>query len=184
MARAETPAVQLPSFSADVQMINNGQVFGQGKFYMSPVGVRMEMNHGGMPMTVIDRLDKGVMWMLMGAQKTYMEEPLPFDPLVHRDIPPGWSQNCSPGEVIDNHPTDKCVLTGKVGDQTLTTTIWKAKDLNGVVIRNLGSQGAGMELKNVVAAPQPNSLFEPPSDFKKMNVPAAVQKMMKQKAGN
>jgi hypothetical protein len=64
--------------------------------------------------------------------------------------------------------------------KTVTTTIWKAKDLGGVVIQDIGDQGAGMQLKNVVTGPQPTALFEPPADYKKMNLPAGAAKMMKQ----
>lgn len=164
-------APPLPEFSADVHMIHNGQVFQKGKLYMSKGAVRMEMAMPGAPMSMthIQRMDKGVLYMMM-PNKTYMEQPLPYNPMTHHEIPAGWTQSCGPGEIVDNHPTEKCVMTGLIGGKQTTTTIWKAKDLNGAVIRNLGDQGAGMEFKNIVAGPQPAALFEPPADYRKMDL--------------
>jgi len=182
IASAQTLPTSLPDFSADVHMVNKGQTFSQGKIYMSQAGVRMDISTGGMAMTNIQRVDKGIMYMMM-PNKTYMEQPLPYNPMTHHEVPAGWTQNCSSGEAIDNHPTDKCILTGQLGGQNVSTAIWKAKDLNGVVIRVLGDsgpgQGAGMELKNVVLATQPASLFEIPADYHKMELPPAAAQMMK-----
>jgi hypothetical protein len=165
---AEQPS--LPDLSADVQMVRGDQVFGQGKIYMSKAATRMEMTMQGMsqPLTNISRIDKKVMWMLM-PNKTYMEQPLPWDHAAMSEVPAGWTQECSPGEIVDGHPTDKCVIKGTIDGKATSTTIWKAKDLNGVVIRNLGEGNSGMVLKNIVAAPQPASLFEIPAGFRKLD---------------
>lgn len=175
----------LPDLSADVHMLKpGGGSFAQGKIYMSKIGARMEMQIPGapVPMTNINRLDKNIMWMLM-PNKAYMEQPLPFDPATRKDLPAGWTQNCSAGEAIDGHPTEKCAISGDFGGKKMSTTIWKAKDLGDVVIRNIGETGGGMELKNIKTAPQDPSLFELPAGYKKMDVPAAMADMMK-KAGN
>ncbi|HEX5037781.1 MAG TPA: hypothetical protein VFX30_11530 [bacterium] len=175
------PAAPLPEMSAEVHMLKkDGQTFAQGKIYMTHNAARMEMLMPGqpIPMVNINRMDKNLMWMLM-PEKKYMEQPLPFDPVTRNEIPKGWTQDCAPGETIDGHPTDKCLIKGDVGGKKLSTTIWKAKDLNGVVIRNIGESGAGMELKNIVVAAQPPSLFEVPADYKKMELPAGMSEMMK-----
>jgi hypothetical protein len=160
----------LPELTADVRMVRGDQVFGQGKIYMTTAATRMEMTIQGMsqPLTNISRIDRKVMWMLM-PNKTYMEQPLPWDHAVVNEVPAGWTQECSPGEVIDGHPTDKCVIKGTIGGKATSTTIWKAKDLRGIVIRNMGENNSGMELKNIVTAPQPANLFEIPAGYTKMD---------------
>src|SRR6185295_3132131 len=104
--------------------------------------------------------------------KTYTEQPLPFDPTTRKDLPPGWTQKCDAGEPIDGHPTEKCAVTGDFGGKKRSTTIWKAKDLGDVVIRNIGESGGGMELKNIVPGPQPSSLFEVPGGYTKKDMSA------------
>lgn len=177
-ANAEPPA--LPDLSADVQMVQGDKVFGQGKIYMTKTATRMEMTVQGMslPLTNISRLDQKVMWMLM-PNKTYMEQPLPWDHAVINEVPAGWTQDCSPGEMIDGHPTDKCVIKGTIAGKATSTTIWKAKDLNGIVIRNLGQGNSGMALKNIVVMPQPPNLFEIPAGYQKLDPAAGMAEMMK-----
>ncbi|HSA59164.1 MAG TPA: hypothetical protein VLJ37_05710 [bacterium] len=176
------PAV-LPELSADVQMVRGDQVFGQGKIYMSKTATRMEMTMQGMsqPLTNVSRLDRKVMWMLM-PNKTYMEQPLPWDHAIVNEVPAGWTQDCSPGDLIDGHPTDMCLIKGTIAGRPTTTTIWKAKDLNGIVIRNMGAGNSGMVLKNIVTAPQPANLFEIPADYKKVEMPSGVAGRMKKRA--
>jgi hypothetical protein len=118
------------------------------------------------------------MWMLM-PNKSYMEQPLPWDHAVVNEVPAGWTQDCGPGEIIDGHPTDKCVIKGTIGGKTTSTTIWKAKDLNGVVIRNMGAGNSGMVLKNIVVTPQPANLFEVPADYKKLDPSAGMSEKLK-----
>jgi uncharacterized protein DUF4412 len=176
---AQAQPAALPDLSADVHMLKqDGQTFAQGKIYMSKIGARMEMSmpSAPMPMVNINRLDKNVMWMLM-PNKTYMEQPLPFDPLTRHDLPKGWTQNCAPGEAIDGHPTEKCAISGDLSGKKVSTTIWKARDLGDVVIRNIGESGAGMELKNIVVAPQPPALFDVPADYKKADMSAMMNQM-------
>lgn len=178
---AHSQPANLPDLSADVHMIKpGGQTFAQGKIFMSKLGARMEIQMPGAPMKMVNitRLDKNVAWVLM-PNNSYMEQPIPFDPVTRNELPAGWTQECTPGEAIDNHPTDKCVIHGDIAGKKTSTTIWKAKDLGGVVIRNIGEGGGGMELKNIAAAPQAASLFELPSGAKKMDLPAAMSEMMK-----
>jgi hypothetical protein len=177
---AHAQPAALPDLSADVQMVKGDRVFGQGRIYMSKTGTRMEMTMQGMsqPLINVSRLDQKVMWMLM-PNKTYIEQPLPWDHAVVSEIPAGWTQDCSPGEIIDGHPTDKCVIKGTMGGKPASTTIWKAKDLNGVVIRNLGEGNSGMVLKNIVAAPQPADLFKVPAGYQKLDPSAGMAGMMK-----
>lgn len=174
------PAV-LPDLSAKVQMVQGDKVMGQGKIYMTKAATRMEMTIQGMsqPLTNISRLDRKVMWMLM-PNKTYMEQTLPWDHAVVNEVPAGWTQDCATGEIIDGHPTDKCVIKGSMGGKTVSTTIWKAKDLNGIVIRNIGEGNSGMVLKDIVSAPQPANLFEIPAGYQKLDPSAGMAGMMKQ----
>ncbi len=175
------PAV-LPDLSADVQMVQGDKVFGQGKIYMTQAATRMEMTIQGMsqPLINVSRLDRKVMWMLM-PNKTYMEQPLPWDHAVVNEVPAGWTQDCGPGEIIDGHPTDKCVIKGTMAGKATSTTIWKAKDLNGIVIRNIGEGNSGMVLKNIVAMPQPANLFEIPAGYQKLDPSAGMSGMMKKR---
>lgn len=178
-ARAGAEAPVLPDMSADVHLLkHDGTTFAEGKIYMTKAAARMEVLLPGapMPMININRMDKNVMWMML-PNKSYMEQPLPFDPVTRNELPQGWTQDCSAGEAIDGHPTDKCLIKGDLNGKKVSTTIWKAKDLNGVVIRNIGENGGGMELKNVAVGPQAPSLFEVPADYKKTDM-SAMMKMM------
>jgi hypothetical protein len=179
-AGASAQTAVLPDLSADVRMVRGEQVFGQGKIYMTTAATRMEMTMQGMsqPLTNISRLDRKVMWMLM-PNKTYMEQPLPWDHAVVNEVPAGWTQECAPGETIDGHPTDKCVIKGTLAGRATSTTIWKAKDLNGIVIRNMGENNSGMELKNIVSAPQTAALFEIPAGYQNLDASKGMPGMMK-----
>lgn len=168
-----------PEFSADFRVFSGGGTTDQGKFYMGNKKVRMEMT--GARQTQIHRLDKDVAWIFLGDTKSYMEMPLQFNALVNTKWP-GFSENCLGDEVIDGHPCKKCQVTGRFMGQSVTSTIWKAQDLGGVVIRNVGDNGSGMELKGVVIGSQPAGLFEPPAGYQKMTMPVGLGDIMKEMA--
>lgn len=173
---AESQTAAPPEFSADLIMTNKGQPLQRGKFFMGNRMARMELTAAGQ--VQILRMDKDVVWSILPNTKSYMEMPLQFNALATTQWP-GFSESCVGEEVVEGHPTKKCVITGRALGQEVTSTVWKAQDLGGTVIRNIGSNGFGMELRQIVRGPQPAALFEPPANFKKATIPIGVGDLMK-----
>ncbi|MDO8643854.1 MAG: DUF4412 domain-containing protein, partial [bacterium] len=166
-----------PEFSADMIMLHKNKVDEKGRFYMGKQAARMEMGEKKEPVIVF-RIDQDVMWTIIDKDKTYMAMKMKYNALANYR-PEGFSETCNGTETIDGHLCDKCLSVGKFMGKKVSTNIWKARDLNGAVIRNLDNKGTGSELKNIIKGPQPNSLFEAPAGYKKIELPGSLGDLMK-----
>jgi len=176
------PAVvaQTP-FSADMilQGANRGDM-ATGKIYFSPPKWRMDMNiQGRQAINIFDATTK-VGYMMMPAQKIYMEmhadRAIGGRPMRARPMNP--ENPCSEDsnmtckklgtETVNGRTTDKWELTPKDGNDG-TLTAWIDQKLH-FPIKTHGATGDEMELTNVKEATQPANLFEIPSDYRKINM--------------
>ena len=170
-AFATAPAFQ---FSADMVMTAQGHSV-SGKYYMNGDKMRMEMSMMGQTSITIARHDKKLSWVLMPAQKSYMEMsmqgkaqgPTPFD--AEADFK--YTQVGT--ESVDGHPCKKMKFTTTKAGQTFSGFHWLATDLKDLPIKWSDEAGTSMmELKNVKMGASPADLFELPAGYKKMEMPA------------
>jgi len=165
--------VQAIEFSADsITTQKNGEKM-TGKIYFKPDRFRMEMKvHEDM--VVITRMDKKVAWNIMPKEKMYME--MPFDlknkPKVDEKFEGEIERKQVGAETIDGHPTKKYLITYKIGNKTDQVYQWMATDINFPVKTAAIDGSWSQEFRNIKMGSQPNSLFEVPAGYQKMQMPA------------
>lgn len=172
-------AAEIPphsQYSADMQMLNNHKVFDSGKFYIGKNAARLELTKS--KQTQIQRYDKDVVWILIPSNKTYMEMQLQYNALVNYK-PAGFKEEYVGEESLDGHPCKKYQISGKFMGKNVSSTIWKAQDLGGTVIKSIDKKGDGIEVKNIQKGTQPASLFEPPAGYSKMTLPGGMGDILK-----
>ncbi|HTY13160.1 MAG TPA: DUF4412 domain-containing protein [Candidatus Omnitrophota bacterium] len=158
-------------FSADMVSTSKGQTM-NSKVYFGTDKWRSDMEKNGSKMMSIVRMDKNVVWMVMPANKSYMEMALTTDQKV------GMTQK-APGEIkrtklgtetINGVVCDKyeVIYTGKSG--TTKMFQWLSKDM--IPVKSQAEDGSwAMEMKNIKMGKQPVSLFSVPAGFSKMSMP-------------
>lgn len=153
-----------------------------GKMYQSGDKVRQEVSMGGMQQIIINRRDKKMVWMIMPAQKTYMEFNAD-DPKMGKkeDFQNFWKNHDAKLEKIGKEDVNGVETThSKVSIASATPDghgfsgeVWLTKD--NVPMRMKTSPTSGgevvMELKNLKVGKQDPSLFEVPQGYNKMEMP-------------
>jgi outer membrane lipoprotein-sorting protein len=162
-------------FSADTISTYKGEHETQGKMYFKPDKYRMDMKaHGDMIM--ITRVDKKVIWNIMPAQKMYME--MPFDlrnkPKVEEKFEGEIDRKLVGNETIDGHPAKKYLITYKSGNEKHQVYQWFATDINFPVKTSAIDGSWSQEFKNIKIGSQPDSLFEVPAGYKKIQMPGGM----------
>ncbi|MEW6107707.1 MAG: DUF4412 domain-containing protein [Nitrospirota bacterium] len=157
-------------FSADTVMTSEGHKM-TGKIYAKSDRFRMEVTKPE-HMITITRMDKKVVWNIMPSEKMYME--MPFDPrqAPKTEIIGEIDRKLMGSETIDGHPTKKYLITYRDGKRTDKVYQWWATDINFPVKTADVNNHWVQEYKNIKLGSQPNSLFEVPSGYSKMNMPA------------
>lgn len=121
--------------------------------------------------------------MMSTTNKTYMEQPLDSNAPPSMEDPRVVIEKKQIGsETIDGHPCTKYDSVFYLKDrptEKYKATIWEAKDLGGLAIRNEttlppGKMGPGerkfvTELKDVKLGAAKASMFEVPKDYRKVN---------------
>lgn len=161
-------------FSADTIMTSN-EVKTKGKIYYKADRFRMDMK-APEEMIVITRVDKKVIWNIMPAEKMYME--IPFDlknkPMVEEKLKGEIERKHVGNETIDGHPTKKYLITYKVDNKREQAYQWWATDIN-FAVKTAAIDGSWIqEFRNVKIGPQPDSLFEVPAGYKKLQMPGGM----------
>lgn len=158
-------------FSADTIMSASGRAV-KGKIFMKDKKMRMESQ--GMPGYNIMRSDKNLTWMVMPASKSYME--MKADPSnapkTDEKIPGEITRKKIGSEKIDGHPADKYEITYKHQGKTDKIYQWMATDIRFPIKTAAVDGSFTQEYKNIKMGGQPDSLFEVPSGYKKMPMPA------------
>ncbi len=132
-------------------------------------GDRVRVEPPGMPgYSVIDRTAQRMM-MVFPDRHAYME--LPFDPEKRRSFAFNDSMKFT-RKGTDTVAGVPCTIWTV---QTEKTTGIACVSEDGVILRGQGAgenAGSSMEAVKVEYGPQPDSLFQPPADYKKVEMPA------------
>jgi hypothetical protein len=170
-------------FSADMSttITKGGQA--TGKFYFSPPKSRMDMNFQGHDAIVISDSKEQTAIVLMPQQHMYMEthagENSPMGPRVPRiETSFDPSNPCAERpdvtckklgtETVNGRSCDKWEFTDKSGK---VTTRWIDQKLH-FPIKTVNSDGTSVEFSNIQEGAPATSLFEIPSDYRKLDIPA------------
>jgi hypothetical protein len=158
-------------YSADRTMETDQGTF-TGKIVFSKDKERAETQMQGMNMITIDRRDKQVSWMLMPAQRMYMERSIGEARAQRRDGPPDDVTISEVGkETLEGVQTTKYKLLMKDGGAG--GFMWFTPEGIAVKMDLLQKEGkknsrTTITLTNLKIGPQDPSLFEVPDGFNKM----------------
>jgi len=137
-----------------------------GKMYVSGEMVRMELPQS----IVINRIDKGVMYVIMPGAKMYLEQPLDMHNIatVSDKIPGETTRETIGKEVVDGHYTTKYKVTYKANGAKGEVYQW-IEDMSGLMIKTSSIDGSwSMEYRNIKKGKQDPRLFEVPAGYKKL----------------
>jgi len=164
---------QLRPFSAD-QIHISGKRTTTGKIYASETAVRVESEQNGKPSITIMRLDRKVVWVVMPAQKMYMEMGnFGTAAMDMTSSMAGAKVERTPlgSETIGAYHCDKYHVQTTYEGKVYTSIEWDAKELDGFPVKKQGEKGDwSVEYQNVRLGAQDPSLFEVPADYQKMSL--------------
>ena len=162
-------------FSADLLLKQGGETI-SGKAYIKGDKIRQEYVQRGEKQVMIFRFDKGFIWIMVPAQKIYME-------MSSRS---GAANDPSLGQKIKDMAVAKYLGTEEVSgymcekyhyvyhDTSMgTVTQWFSKKLNYPLKSEHNSPRGYMltEYKNIKEGKIADALFEVPGDYVKMSLP-------------
>ena len=165
-------------FSADMVM-QGPQGAIQAKIYIGNGKTRMEMPQA----VTILRLDRNVSYMLMPAQRMYMEHPLDATMVAQTSANmPGELERKPLGkESVNGVSADKFQVAYTAAGRTQSVYQWIGPQ--GIPTKMAAVDGSwSVEYRNVQVGSQPDSLFEPPADYQKFAMPnmADLEKIRQQ----
>lgn len=161
-------------FSAETVMTHGGNKT-TGKIFFSTDRFRMDMT-SPQKMSTITRTDKKVVWNIMHKEKMYME--MPFDPkgrpAVTEKMEGEVERKQVGAETVDGHAAKKFLITYKIDNKKNEIYQWLATDIN-FPVKSAAVDGSWIqEYRNIRMGAQPESLFEVPSGYKKMQMPGGM----------
>jgi hypothetical protein len=169
--REEVMAPTAQEYSATMVSKSAGQTITM-QIYMKPDKFRTDAKIAGT--STIVRKDLNKAWMIMTAQKAYMEMPATADAqtqVVEHKVKGEVSRKKVGSESIDGHPATKYEVTAKADDKVMQIYQWWATDVN-FPVRTAAVDGSwSMEYRDIKIGSQPDSLFEVPAGYKKMSIP-------------
>ncbi len=154
-------------FSADMVSRTKKETT-NAKIYVTQDKVRMEMPESIM----IIRRDKNLSWMLMPADKMYMEHPVDMSssPKVAKEFEEEIERVAMGTETVDGAPAEKFQVTYMEKKKKVSVYQWLRGGQFPVKVEAVDGSW-GFEYKNLKTGPQPDSLFEPPADYQKFAMP-------------
>ena len=162
-------------FSADLLVKQGGETM-TGKAYVKGDKTRQEFVQEGQKQITIMRYDKGVTWVLMPAEKIYMEmssqESAAYDPQSDPNIKNKAEIKLLGKETVNGYVCDKYQYS--YHDTSMGTLFqWVSKKLGYPIKTEVKSASwyMLMEYKNIKEENVQNSLFEVPGDYMLMSVP-------------
>lgn len=163
--------------SATLVSTSGGQTM-TSKIYMKPDKFRTDSEAAGS--STIVRKDLNKVWMIMPSQKTYMEMPGVMDESIQtaeEKVKGEISRKEVGSEPVDGHPSTKYEVTARVDGSEVRMYQWWATDIS-FPVRTAAIDGSWvMEYRDIRTGSQPDSLFEVPAGFKKMNLPGLPEGM-------
>lgn len=170
---AEDAPFQMPKeFSVDMEITQPNAPKVSSKMFVSDQKSRMESAMGGQQMVMITRLDKKVAYHLMPAQKSYMEMQMPSEAPKQFGPPPDAKWEKKGSEKINGVNCEKyeASFQSQGAPQPVKVMHWVRKD-NQTLVR-VSNMGSTTDWKNLKEGKQDPSLFEVPSGYKKVEMPA------------
>lgn len=155
-------------FSAEMVSTMKGEKPAAGKFFSSgDRKFRMEMKDA----VVITRLDKKLVWILMPAEKLYMEQPVRPENVVAGETYPGETERKFLGtEAVEGRAAKKYKVSYRIDGRTESVYQWMDDSL-GLALKTADVNGKWSVLfRDVKVAPQPPGLFELPGGYQKMQM--------------
>lgn len=168
----EKRVTQLRPFSAD-QTRTMGSKTTTGKVYFTQNAMRVESVSGKGNQTIqIMRFDRKVMWNLIPTQKTYIEMPwASMGEFAGWADQQGIQRELLGSEQVGEYHCEKFRVHVTLEGKTYTSLEWDAKELDGLPVKSQDEKGTwSTEYQNVRLAPQDPSLFEIPSDYRKLSL--------------
>jgi hypothetical protein len=165
-------------YSADEYM-HTKQGTMKAKVYRAFNKERREQEIEGMEQITITRMDKKVMWILMTAEKMYMEMSLKESKGKETDLRDYKVEHSVIGEEVVNGVNttkSKVILTGPKGNK-FDGLMWDTRDgimvkMDAVSTEKGSKEKIKIELKNLKMEKQDTKLFEVPAGYKKMSMPS------------
>jgi hypothetical protein len=170
-------AVPPRDYSADLVMLDGGQVMQTMKLNVSGPKSRLDTVNGG-PMgrvITIARKDRGLVWTVYPAQHQYSEKPLNDQngakpDLANFDLASMDKQYLGRETMLGYACAKLRVQFGNLpNNRRLTALVWVADALD-LPIR-LETMGVAQENRNIQVGPQPASLFEIPGGYSRTGAP-------------
>lgn len=163
-------------FSADVVMTSSMGTM-KGKVFFKDGNSRREMRMGGQQQITIYRKDKEVVWMLMPQQRMYMEMSS-TRPGKMAPVDPGQMEKMGKKELLGKEKINgyMCLKYRYTPNDASSgpATYWISEKLNFPIKieMNDASEHMVMEYKNIREGTLSSALFNIPSGYRKMSMPA------------
>jgi outer membrane lipoprotein-sorting protein len=169
-------AAQGAEFSATM-ITKAGPQETQGKIFVKGDKFRNEMEAGGRTQISIVRPDKKVMWLIMPAEKSYME--MPLNPQATEQMMPKKPEEqvemkLLGRETVNGYETEKYETSVRHRGEAMKQYIWLSKKL-GMPIKVAAADGShSMEYRDIQEGGVSDALFEPPQGYQKMQMPMGM----------
>lgn len=164
----EISQIWAAEFSADVINKVRGKIF-YAKIYMKANKIRLE-NQGQQNYSIV-RMDKNLVWLIFPKDKAYMEM-ISYETQAPATLLKGEIGRKFLGtETINGLETKKYEVTIKEEEKTIKAWQWISTALNYAIKISAIDGSWSSEYKNLKMESQPDSLFELPAGFQKMEVP-------------
>lgn len=169
-APAKAEAVVPPEFSADITMRSEVGTM-QGRIFVSKEKSRVEFAEA----ITVNRPDKGVVWMILPATKSYFEQPIDveqaaiFSDKAKADA--GVTKALVGEEDVGGRRTQKYRVTIDGNGENFAMLQWVDKETS-VPVKSASEDGRwSYEYVNLKVGPQTAELFELPAGYNKMAMP-------------
>jgi hypothetical protein len=135
-----------------------GKVTRNGKIYVK--GSKCRVEKGSTPLYAIVRGDKGLLWQVNNAEKTYLEAKLTPDmmPSIEEKLPGETGRKQIGTETVNGYAAKKFEITAKKGNKNETIQQWFSTEYN-FPIKLVGTNWS-VEYKNIKKGGVADSLFE------------------------
>lgn len=174
-AQADLKGFDFDAAYSATRIITSGEHRIEQRYFQRDAGThRMEMHLHGQHSTVITHGERGVMMILMPAQRMYMESSIDgqhFDQTnVELPDPETWVMERVGREPVNGVPATKYRVATDGGEVTRMRGFLWVSD-HGIPVRTdmvTGSDRIQMELRDLVVGPQPAELFEAPAGYQRV----------------
>jgi hypothetical protein len=173
--------VMAAEFSATVITKAEGQEM-PGKIFMKGQKIRNEFDAGGQTNISIVRPDKKLVWMVMPAEKMYMEMPITEEAqekILIKKPEDQVKMKLLGTETVNGYECDKYEyeVTTPQKSQPIKHFVWIAKKLQ-MPIKSMAADGSfSMEYRDIKEGGVADSLFEVPQGYQKMAIPFQMPPM-------